>query len=92
MIGDGKSLERPDRSSEYARRVANIAAEPIELKKGEQHGSSAGRLADEWLAARKELLARRRIHPCARRVNAERRGLPMVKIDKDYVFEGPEAR
>ena len=26
------------------------------------------------------------------RVNAERRRLPMVKIEKDYVFEGPNGK
>jgi len=45
---------------------------------------------DEWLAARKQLLTKEK--ELTRRrdaLNAERRGLPMVKIDKDYVFEGP---
>jgi len=45
---------------------------------------------DEWLAARKELLVKEK--ELTRRrdaLNAERRLLPMVRIDKDYVFEGP---
>jgi predicted dithiol-disulfide oxidoreductase (DUF899 family) len=46
---------------------------------------------DEWLAARKELLAKEkedtRRHD---QVSAERRRLPMMKIDKDYVFDGPD--
>jgi predicted dithiol-disulfide oxidoreductase (DUF899 family) len=48
---------------------------------------------DEWLAARKQLLAkekeltRRRDALCA-----DRRMLPMVAIEKDYVFEGPEGK
>jgi predicted dithiol-disulfide oxidoreductase (DUF899 family) len=50
---------------------------------------------DEWLAARKELLLKEK--DLTRRRDAlsiERRNLPMVEIDKDYVFEGPrgEAR
>ncbi len=45
----------------------------------------------EWLVARKELLAREK--ELTRRrdaLNADRRRLPMVRIDKDYVFEGPD--
>ena len=46
---------------------------------------------DEWLAARKALLAREKEFTHQRdALNAERRRLPMVEIDKDYVFEGPE--
>jgi predicted dithiol-disulfide oxidoreductase (DUF899 family) len=44
---------------------------------------------DEWLAARTELLAKEK--DLTRRrdaLNAERRNLPMVEIEKDYVFEG----
>jgi predicted dithiol-disulfide oxidoreductase (DUF899 family) len=45
---------------------------------------------DEWLAARKKLLAREReVTHLRDAVNAERRRLPMVKVEKDYVFEGP---
>ena len=45
----------------------------------------------EWLAARKQLLAREKELTRHRdEVNAERRQLPMVEITKDYVFEGPE--
>jgi predicted dithiol-disulfide oxidoreductase (DUF899 family) len=43
----------------------------------------------EWLAARKELLAQEKALSQARdAVNAARRRLPMVRIEKDYVFEG----
>jgi predicted dithiol-disulfide oxidoreductase (DUF899 family) len=50
---------------------------------------------EDWLAARKKLLAREReVTHLRDAVNAERRRLPMVKVEKDYVFEGPggEAR
>jgi predicted dithiol-disulfide oxidoreductase (DUF899 family) len=48
---------------------------------------------DEWLAARKELLAKEKELTRQRdALNAQRRRLPMVAIDKDYVFEGPEGR
>jgi predicted dithiol-disulfide oxidoreductase (DUF899 family) len=48
---------------------------------------------DEWLVARKELLAKEKEFTRRRdELNAERRRLPMVKIDKDYVFEGPDGK
>ena len=44
----------------------------------------------EWLAERKELLAKEKAMTRARdALNAERRMLPMVRIDKAYVFQGP---
>jgi predicted dithiol-disulfide oxidoreductase (DUF899 family) len=46
---------------------------------------------DEWLAARKELLAREKELTRQRdRLSADRRRLPMVEIEKDYVFRGPD--
>lgn len=48
---------------------------------------------DEWLAARQELLTKEKAATHARdRLNAERRRLPMVKIDKEYTFEGPDGK
>jgi predicted dithiol-disulfide oxidoreductase (DUF899 family) len=45
----------------------------------------------EWLAARKELLVKEKELTRARdRVNADRRRLPMVRVDKPYAFEGPD--
>lgn len=47
----------------------------------------------EWLAARKALLAKEKDLTRYRdTVNAERRRLPMVRIDKEYVFESPAGR
>ena len=44
---------------------------------------------EEWLAARQELLAKEKELTRARdRLNADRRRLPMVRIDKPYPFEG----
>jgi predicted dithiol-disulfide oxidoreductase (DUF899 family) len=48
---------------------------------------------DEWLAARTALLAREKEMTRARdALNAERRRLPMVEVDKAYEFEGPSGR
>ena len=48
---------------------------------------------DEWLVARQELLIKEKEATRARdRLNAERRRLPMVKIDKAYLFEGPNGK
>ncbi len=46
---------------------------------------------EEWLAARKALLAKElaMTHELDA-LRAERRQLPWVKIEKTYVFEGPE--
>ncbi|MGZ6643981.1 MAG: DUF899 family protein, partial [Solirubrobacteraceae bacterium] len=45
---------------------------------------------DEWLVARKELLADEKALTRARdALSAQRRRLPMVQIDKDYIFEKP---
>jgi predicted dithiol-disulfide oxidoreductase (DUF899 family) len=46
---------------------------------------------EEWLVARRELLVQEKELTRSRdALSAERRRLPMVEIDKDYVFEGPE--
>ncbi len=47
----------------------------------------------EWLTARKAHLAREKELTRLRdAVNAERRALPWVKVDKNYVFDGPQGR
>ena len=46
---------------------------------------------DEWISARKALLAREKEHTRATdALAAERRRLPMVAIDREYRFTGPE--
>jgi predicted dithiol-disulfide oxidoreductase (DUF899 family) len=46
---------------------------------------------DEWVRARKELLAKEKELTLARdALSAERRRLPMVEIDMAYMFEGPD--
>jgi predicted dithiol-disulfide oxidoreductase (DUF899 family) len=45
---------------------------------------------EQWLVARQELLVEEKAHTRARdALNAQRRGLPMVAVDKAYVFDGP---
>lgn len=46
---------------------------------------------EEWLKARKALLQKeKKITYLLDSVRAQRRKLPMVKVDKEYIFEGPE--
>jgi predicted dithiol-disulfide oxidoreductase (DUF899 family) len=48
---------------------------------------------DEWLAARKDLLKREKELTRLRdQLSVERRALPWVKIEKDYVFDAPEGK
>ena len=48
---------------------------------------------DEWLAARKQHLLKEkeftRLHD---QLSAERRNLPWVKVEKNYVFDGPNGK
>ena len=45
---------------------------------------------DTWLAARKALLAEEKAHTAARdQLAAARRNLPRLRINKNYVFQGP---
>src|ERR1700730_520465 len=48
---------------------------------------------DQWLAERKKLLAHEKeLTKHYDRVNAERRRLPMVEIEKEYVFDGSKGK
>jgi predicted dithiol-disulfide oxidoreductase (DUF899 family) len=48
---------------------------------------------DEWLAARRELLAKEKAHTRERdELNRQRRELPWVRVEKKYVFDGPEGK
>jgi predicted dithiol-disulfide oxidoreductase (DUF899 family) len=47
----------------------------------------------EWVEARKELLAKEKEFTRLRdELSARRRELPWVRVDKDYVFEGPNGK
>src|SRR5271165_3112195 len=48
---------------------------------------------DEWLAARRELLAEEKDFTRLRdQLSARRRAMPWLRIDKDYRFDGPEGK
>lgn len=48
---------------------------------------------EAWLKARQELLVKERAHMRANdQLNAERRALPWVKLEKDYEFDGPDGK
>src|SRR5258708_5027328 len=48
---------------------------------------------EEWLKARTALLAKEKALTRSRdQVNAERRALPWVKVEKEYVFDGPSGK
>jgi predicted dithiol-disulfide oxidoreductase (DUF899 family) len=48
---------------------------------------------DKWLTARKKLLAKEKQLTHQRdALNTERRELPWVKVEKDYVFDGPNGK
>ena len=47
----------------------------------------------EWIAARKELLKKEKeITRLSDQLSADRRKLPWVKIEKNYVFDGPDGK
>lgn len=48
---------------------------------------------EEWLVARKEFLAKEKEFTRLRdQLSQQRREMPWVKVDKDYVFDGPNGR
>ena len=48
---------------------------------------------EEWQRARDQLLVKEKVATRARdALAAERRRLPMFRIEKNYVFEGPEGK
>jgi predicted dithiol-disulfide oxidoreductase (DUF899 family) len=48
---------------------------------------------EQWIAARKaHLVHEKELTRARERLNEERRALPWVKLDKDYVFDGPDGK
>jgi predicted dithiol-disulfide oxidoreductase (DUF899 family) len=67
-------------------------AKPMDVKEGRavQHAIVS---QDEWLAARKQLLVKEKELTRLRdRLAGERRSLPWVKVDKPYIFDGPDGK
>src|ERR1700739_1687096 len=47
----------------------------------------------EWLELRKALLAKEKAHTrLGDQLSAEKRHLPWVKVEKDYIFDGPDGK
>src|SRR5215831_14788918 len=58
---------------------------------GGHNGRAQDRIAAEWIAARKQFLIKEKEFTRVRdRLSQERRELPWKRVDKTYVFEGPE--
>jgi predicted dithiol-disulfide oxidoreductase (DUF899 family) len=77
--------------------VTTFLATKLSRKRSEPKETTMQRPAtvsrDEWTAARKRLLAKEKeLNRQRDALSAERRKLPMVAIEKEYVFEGPEGR
>jgi predicted dithiol-disulfide oxidoreductase (DUF899 family) len=48
---------------------------------------------EEWTAARKQLLAREKgLTKLQEEVSRQRREMPWVKVDKEYVFDTPDGK
>ena len=59
------------------------------------HGTENRKVVSEkeWISARKKLLLKEKKFSNARdQLNLQRRKLPWVKVEKDYVFEGPKGK
>jgi len=68
--------------------------ETMEPKTGASEVSASKVVSEaEWLVARKDLLTREKELTRLRdEVSRHRRELPWVKVDKEYVFDGPEGQ
>ena len=82
---------RPVRSSQRFERSVATKGNTVETKTSKHLPQIVSR--DEWQRARDQLLVKEKAATRARdALAAERRRLPMVRIDKDYVFEGEQGR
>src|SRR3954452_8848513 len=65
-----------------------LLSEPLNLRREHKIVSR-----DEWIAARKELLKKEKESTrLSDQLSVERRNLPWVKVDKNYVFDAPEGK
>src|SRR5207245_11772148 len=86
------AIARPH-SKRARRRPRGVAAPPRRIRGTERSAMNLPPVvsATEWQAARDALLAKEKEATRARdALAAERRRLPMVRIDKDYTFDGPD--
>ncbi len=75
----------------FRRRARNAAAAQPEPESIMEQSTIASR--EEWLIARRALLAREKEATRLRdALSTERRSLPMVRVDKAYTFDGPEGQ
>src|SRR5437870_9302943 len=82
--------------------MTRIFFEPIENIKQTKLEEGKMKVADrqteivseaEWLVARKDLLTREKDFSRQRdALSAARRELPMVKVEKEYIFDGPDGK
>ena len=73
-------------------RLANFLLPEAAVAQG-RHAGHKVVSGDEWIAARKALLAREKAFTRQRdQLSAERRALPWVRVDKPYLFDGPRGR
>jgi predicted dithiol-disulfide oxidoreductase (DUF899 family) len=71
--------------------VNRLAIKVVEDHNAAERASSSPRA--HWLVARKDLLKREKELTHLRdQLSAERRALPWVKIDKEYIFDAPEGK
>jgi predicted dithiol-disulfide oxidoreductase (DUF899 family) len=76
-----------------AKPKTSSAARKAVARSAETPGSGLPKIvsAPQWAAAREALLVKEKAHTRARdKLAAERRRLPMVRVEKDYVFTGPQ--
>src|SRR4051794_32141323 len=73
-------MEKQTMDTAIANTTGHLAAHPIVSR-------------DQWLAARKALLAREKELTHLRdQIAAERRALPWARLEKNYLFDTPEGR
>src|SRR5262249_29715399 len=90
---DTEPLPRPDR-----RRQSALGLDPVVRETGrpaQEEDMTAPRVVshEEWLAARKAFLAKEKAFTHQREeLASERRALPWERVEKAYLFEGPEGR
>jgi predicted dithiol-disulfide oxidoreductase (DUF899 family) len=87
-------LKWREKSSTKRNSGEKMKIETMEPKKGATEVNPSKVVSrEEWLVARKDLLTREKELTRLRdEVSRHRRELPWVKIDKEYVFDGPDGR